>query len=192
MSFISKPISGWCGFPQKEESVDGKCEPNEAGPDTAAGWRSSPQRLGSLCLILSNERSPRFRTHIYFWSEPVGAGFCTTQLSKNLPVTNDSSEPGLARLPQFLHPQARARILALHRHFHKHLWHLPLWFPLPFRCLFHLFRCDRRAKIRLISRRIDFSLAFKCSGMCVYACSRSCALWIAESTISQCCISLRD
>lgn len=57
---------------------------------------NSPQTLSSLCLILSNELSPRLRIHIYFWSETVGAGFCTTQLSENLPVTNDSVETGVS------------------------------------------------------------------------------------------------
>lgn len=65
---------------------------------------NSQQTLSCLCVILSNELSPRFRTHIYFWSETVG--LCATQLSENLPVTNDSSEPGLARMPQSLRPQA--------------------------------------------------------------------------------------
>lgn len=57
---------------------------------------NSPQTLSSLCLILSNELSPRLRIHIYFWSETVRAGFCTTQLSENLPVTNDSVETGVS------------------------------------------------------------------------------------------------
>lgn len=63
---------------------------------------NNPQMLSSLCLILSNELSPRFRTHIYFWSETVGAGFCAMQLSKNLPVTNDLSESGFVHMPPFL------------------------------------------------------------------------------------------